>query len=256
MANKIKTFFKLLKTLENPIIYLKDYFGLIKNKPIIYRLRNGPKLKVRGGSTDRFILNEIWIHKSYLPNGFEINSNDVVVDIGAHIGVFSIMAAYYANLGKVYSFEPMKENFNLLNENINLNRLSNITSFNKAVSDKDGKLKFFVSKTKNKGQNSMTRLSENQEEISVDKISFKKFIKKIPQINFLKMDCEGSEYDIFYSLNKKELAKIKKIAMEYHNYGKGTGKELREFLEKNDFSVNMIIDGKEFGTIYAINNKK
>src|SRR3989344_3174099 len=184
MVNKIITFFKLVKTIKNYSLYLKDYFGKIKNRYIFYKLRNGLRYKLRGGSTDRFILNEVWIHKSYNPKGFEIKSDDVVIDIGAHAGIFTILASYYAKNGKVYAFEPMKENFELLKENIKLNYAKNIESINKAVSNKSGKIKFYVSQTKNKGQNSLYKLSDTQKEEIADKISFKEFLRKIPKIDF------------------------------------------------------------------------
>ncbi|MEK6817269.1 MAG: FkbM family methyltransferase, partial [Nanoarchaeota archaeon] len=229
MANKLITFFKLIKTIKNYPVYLKDYFGKIKDKYLIYKLRNGLKYKLRGGSTDRFIINEVWLHKAYTPKGFEINKNDIVVDIGAHAGIFTILASYYAKNGKVYAFEPMKENFELLKENIKLNLAKNIEAINRAVSNKSGKLNFYVSQTKNKGQNSIYNLGHSQKQISVEKISFKNFLKKIKKIDFLKIDCEGAEYEILFSLSKKELEKIKKISMEFHNYGKYTGKDLAKF---------------------------
>lgn len=256
MATKISTFFKLIKTIKNYPLYLKDYFGKIKGRYVFYKLRNGLIYKLRGGSTDRFIINEVWIHKSYNPKGFEINPNDLVVDIGAHAGIFTILASYYAKNGQVYSFEPFKENYNLILDNINLNKAKNVQAINKAVSDKKGKLKFYVSQTKNKGQNSMYKLGESQKEISVDKISFKDFIKTIPKIDFLKIDCEGAEYEILFSLSQKELQKINKISMEFHNYGKYTGEDLARFLHKNGFKVKMIKDGKMFGRIYSLNPLK
>lgn len=191
MTNKTKTFFKLIKTIRNFPTYLFDYFGLLKRKYILYKLRNGLKYKVRAGSTDRFILNEIWIHKSYTPKGFEIKKDDIVVDIGAHMEIFTIMASYFAKNGYVYAFEPSKENFLLLKQNILLNSANNIEAINKAVSDKSGKLKFYISQSKNKGQNSLFKLDGNQKEEIVEKISFKSFIKKVPRIDFLKMDCEA-----------------------------------------------------------------
>jgi len=253
MANKIITFFKLVKTLKNYPLYLKDYFGKIKNRYIFYKLRNGLRYKLRGGSTDRFILNEVWIHKSYNPKGFEIKSDDIVVDIGAHTGIFTILASYYAKNGKVYAFEPMKENYELLKENIKLNSAKNVEAINKAVSNKSGKIKFYVSQTKNKGQNSLFKLDKSQKEEIVEKISFKDFLRKIPKIDFLKIDCEGAEYEILFSLSKKELEKIKKISMEFHNYGKYTGEDLAKFLHKNGFKIKLINDGKMFGRIYASN---
>ena len=69
----------------------------------------------------------------------------------------------------------------------------------------------------------------------------------------MKIDCEGAEYEILFSLSKKELEKIKKISMEFHNYGEYTGEDLAKFLHKNGFKIKLINDGKMFGRIYASN---
>ena len=251
MMQKLKTFFKVLRNIKTYPTYLKDYFGFSDGDFLIYELRNGIKYVIRGGSTDRFIVNEVWLHKSYTPKGFEINPKDIVVDVGAHIGIFTVLAAKKAHKGKVFCFEPIKENAHLLVKNLELNNLSTVFLENKAVSDKKGKLKIYVSKSRNKGQNSIHKLADTQDEEEVEKISFKDFLKNMDRIDFLKMDCEGSEYPIFYSLGKKELSKIKKISLEYHNYGSERGEDLRKFLEKRGFSVVLKKDGNQFGTIYA-----
>tara|TARA_Y100000310_G_scaffold158082_2_gene157521 strand:+ start:3277 stop:4038 length:762 start_codon:yes stop_codon:yes gene_type:complete len=251
---KINTLIKMIKTLKNPHSYLLGYLGLKKGF-VLYKLRNGVKLKVRGGATDRFILNEVWLHKSYNPPGFSIREGDTVVDIGGHIGVFTVYAAHHARKGRVYAFEPVKANFNLLKENVKINKYKNVEIFNKAVGGAKGVLKFFVSQTRNKGHNSMYRLGKHQKEVKVDKISFSHFLKDKKQVDFLKMDCEGGEYDILLNLKKNEIKKIKKISMEYHNYEGRDGEEIVSFLRENGFKVRVIKEGKQFGTIYAINQK-
>ena len=126
MANKILTFFKVVKKIKNFPTYFKDYLGFIKNKYIFYKLRNGLIYKIRGGSTDRFIINEVWIHNSYNPKGFEINEKDIVVDIGAQLGDFTLRAAHFAKQGKIYAFEPEENNYKLLLDNIALNKVTNV----------------------------------------------------------------------------------------------------------------------------------
>lgn len=252
MTSKIVTFFKLVKNVRNFLTYLKDYFGFSKKGLILLRLRDGSKYLIRAGSTDRFIINEIRLHKEYNPRGFEIKEKDRVVDIGAHIGIFSVMAARSARKGRVYSFEPGKENFSILEKNMKINKLGNLILENKAVNGTGRDLKFFISQTRNKGQNSKYRLDESQKEVKVKAVSFKNLINKIGEIDFLKLDCEGGEYEILESLSKKEFEKIKKISMEYHNYEDKKGEDIAEILKKNGFKIRFIRDGEKFGRIYAI----
>ncbi len=250
MTKKIKTLFKLIKTVKNYPIYILDFLGFKNGKVITYKLYNGLRYQVRGGTTDRFIINEIWLHKTYTPYGFEIKENDIVIDVGAHIGIFTIFAAHCAKNGKIYAFEPVKENFQLMKKNLSLNRKKNVFAFNRAVSNSEGNVNLYVSKERNRGQNSFIKLADNYETRIVDKMNFKKIIKTLPRVDFLKMDCEGAEYDILFSLSKNEMKKIKKISMEYHNYALRNGEEIARFLKDNNFNV-WIKRGKIFGTIYA-----
>lgn len=253
MVSKIRTAVRMIKLIDNSPLYLMDYFGIAKNKEIVYRLRNGIKYKVRAGTTDRFIINEIWLHKSYTPKGFEIKERDVVLDVGGHIGVFSVFASKFAKRGRVYVFEPSSENFELLKQNIKINDISNITAMNKAVSDREGRREFFIAKGENKGSNSLYPSGNTSNKVVVETISFADFIVKerLGRINFLKMDCEGGEYDILFKSGSRALDKIEKISMEYHNIDrKRNGLRLKEFLEKEGFQVWIYPEARK-GRIYA-----
>jgi len=181
------------------------------------------------------------MHKIYNPKGFEINPEDVVLDIGGHIGVFSIMAARIAK--KVYVFEPVDKNFKLLIENIKLNGFKNVVPEKLALSDKNGKRKIYVSET-NTGDNSLydRKVSKTNPEL-IRTETLKKFIRKnkIKKIDFLKMDCEGSEYDILYNISDEIIKKIGKMVIEHHfidNKDKN-GFLLKKFLESRGFKVRM-----------------
>lgn len=186
----------------------------------------------------------MWLYKSYKPDNFEINQKDTVVDIGAQIGVFSIFAAYYTKKGRIFSFEPVPENFKLLKNNISLNNVKNVFPINKAISDKKGKENIFLNET-NTGGHSFFQNDASQSKIEVSTISLNDFIKmyNIKKIDFLKIDCEGAEYKILFACSKETLSLIKKISMEYHNIkGKKNVKTLKKFLEKNGFKVIIMPD--------------
>lgn len=144
--SKIKTVFKIIKVLSNWPVYFLDYFKLTRSIFILFKLRNGIFFKIRSKTSDRKIFNEIWLNKFYTPPGFEISDNDIVFDLGAHIGFFSIFAANFAKNVTVYSFEPSPNNFKLLKRNININKLNNIHLINKAVAKRSGEREFIVSK--------------------------------------------------------------------------------------------------------------
>jgi tRNA A58 N-methylase Trm61 len=71
----------------------------------------------------------------YLTRTAVFREGDTVVDVGAHIGVFSIYLAKKFPFIKVYAVEPDPVNHNHLERNIELNRVTNITVINKTVSE-------------------------------------------------------------------------------------------------------------------------
>lgn len=248
---KIKTAFKAIFILKNWPIYFLAYFKLVKRPYIFLKLKNGLVFKLRSKTNDRVIFNQIWLTKTYTPKDFKIKKDNIVLDIGAHIGLFSILAAKSASNGKVYAFEPAEENFKLLLENTNLNRLNNIELIKKAVAGESGVREFALSKDDPAGH-AIPYEETNRQKINVQSTSLNDFLKEkdINKVDFLKMDCEGAEYEIFYSCSDETLDKIDKISMEYHNVDTGKNvSRIKSFLEEKGFKV--LIKNKGDNMLYA-----
>ena len=75
--------------------------------------------------------------------GISKEVNGLVLDIGAHSGIFSLIAASANKQSSIVAFEPHPKNFDLLCKNIQINEFSNITSDNRAISNKTGKALFY-----------------------------------------------------------------------------------------------------------------
>ncbi|MEK7256926.1 MAG: FkbM family methyltransferase, partial [Bacteroidota bacterium] len=93
----------------------------------------------------------IWQRLPYEPELYDwwssqIHRYDLIIDIGANVGVFSIFSAKTNPQAQVYSFEPSREAFRRLGENCRVNRVKNLTVFNVAIADKAGFLDFFEPK--------------------------------------------------------------------------------------------------------------
>ena len=82
MKTRIKQLLMIFREVRNPVSYFSDYFKL-KKGIFILKLRNNLKFKLRAETMDRGAVNESSIYKLYNPKGFEINSEDIVIDIGA-----------------------------------------------------------------------------------------------------------------------------------------------------------------------------
>lgn len=230
-------FFSLVKEVKNwPVHYLAKW---TKPRKVTYRMRDGTNIETRGGTMDKSVLKDVLIKKVYGPAGFEIQPSDTVVDIGAHIGVFSVWAAKQAK--KVFSFEPETENHKMLQQNLALNGLNNVTVTNTAVSA-DGKPAVFFISRQNTGGHSFHFAEENSIRKEIPTVAFAKFINDngISQIDYLKLDCEGAEFSILFGLDDDTFKRIKKIAMECHETdSENTIAKMRSFLESKGKKVTI-----------------
>ncbi len=236
--SRVKNFMKVTKTFKDWHWYFLD-FWLKKKGTYTYHARNGGLYTIRQGTDDRYIVNEICVHDVYNPANFGIHPGDIVLDIGAQVGIFSTYAGTRG--AKVFSFEPMPDNYLLLNKQIERNHLKNVTPINKAVSDKVGKSSFFVCEGgEYTGRHSLFNPGVASKNISVKTTTLKEImeINKLQRINFLKLDCEGAEYDILFKCPKNILESIGKISMEFHDLdAKRNHQVLAAFLQKQGYKV-------------------
>ncbi len=125
----------------------------------------------------------------------------VIIDIGAHIGLFSIIAAQVTGKsGKVYAFEPAPSTYALLQKTVVINHEEQvIETFQKAVGKANGKITFFVSDDKADNSNSLVNYKEDRSlhgiDVAVTTIDNFVMEKNISRLNFIKIDVEGAEFD-------------------------------------------------------------
>lgn len=222
---------------------LCNFVGL-RRKTVV---ANGFTVRVRRLSYDERFVQNVLLGQDYTPDGFEIHESDVVIDIGGNIGTFALLASKHAPRGKVFTFEPNTENYELLLQNIALNNATNIIPIRAAVSGSSGaaSLKLFCSSEGGLHSILQDRMSDPNRYELVDSVTLKAIFDQhdIQRCHFLKLDCEGAEYDILYNLPIEYFARIDKIAMEYH--GDKDAQKRREqsnalvsFLEKSGFRID------------------
>ena len=224
-----------IKNWHNPINY---YLGTLNKESIIY-FKNGIKCIMRNKS-DSIAFFENYFLKLNSPNEkFKIKKDDIVIDIGAHIGYFTIFAAKNACQGTIYSIEPYRESFETLKKNLELNDLTNVKPFHAAISKATEQVTLYIDKNNQIG-NSIFRTDETTESEKVDSFSLGDFVKnnKIEKIDFLKIDCEGAEFEILLNLDHQILQKIDKIVSEMHPKIENFKiEDVKEFLTSHGFDV-------------------
>jgi len=235
---------------------------------------DGLKFLVRGSSikskmTDTFAIMESLYHQLYsrrfYDDKFLIGPEDTVVDIGGYIGSFALPAARLASKGRVISFEPSPSNFAQFERNLALNGLTNVKVYNQGVASNDRKISLFLDNM-NPASNSIylrSDQSRRNDYVEKDAISLQTMFERenIGRCEFLKIDCEGAEYEILMNLDRSMLDRIGKIACEYHQpayYGvtdpRHTPDLLKRHLEQNGFAVYLQPVNPYLGMLYAANH--
>jgi FkbM family methyltransferase len=134
---------------------------------------------------------------------FKPKEGDNFIDVGAHVGRYSIMAAKrIGSLGRVIAIEAHPETFELLNKNIELNGLANVTTINAVATSEKGKVKLFLP-----GQDSgltvyntiminRAKPTENFLEIEANTLDNILSEYSMHRVNYLKIDVEGAELEV------------------------------------------------------------
>lgn len=163
------------------------------------------------------ILEEIYLKKIYEP--YLLGKKDLtIVDIGSNIG---LSVYYFKDFAKqVYAIEPAKEHLETLTKMLEFNKITNVTVCPYAISNKDGKVKFYHNTNSTAHNLSIPQDEKDFEEVEI--VTFDTFMKrnKLTHIDVLKCDPEGEEGKIFASDEFAKWApKIDVIVGEWHRWG-------------------------------------
>jgi FkbM family methyltransferase len=159
-----------------------------------------------------------------------------VVDVGANLGYFTLIAAkLVGDQGRVYAFEPQPDNYRLLTRNIRINGYRNIVPINMAMSNKPGKLTLFVDEA-NLGAHSLSNrnLIQKAGSVEVETTTMDNFFNKVERrIDFVKTDAQGAEGLIFDGAKRVLNGQGLKMIIEFWPWGlRSIGTDPLRLLEK------------------------
>ena len=180
---------------------------------------------------------------------FNTKQGDIVVDVGAHIGKYTIIASKrVGENGKVIAIEAHPGNYEMLNRNIKLNGLTNVTTLNYAVYSKESKIKLFLPGGKSNHTIYNTLISSratNEEKFvevnanTLDSLLLQGGISHA-EVNWIKIDVEGAEFEVLKGAhdimsNSNNIT----FLIEIHNLedGKNLYRPIMDLMEKHKFKV-------------------
>ena len=187
----------------------------------------------------------------------EIKENEVIIDVGANIGYYSIMLAnIVGSNGKIYALEPEPTNYQTLKKNITLNKLENIIEpYQMGASDTNSPRFLYRSKYSNMHsfilpENDILDIKNPKSQIEIKMTNLSDFISNKEPIDMLRMDIEGYEVEVLLGLQDaiKNNTWTGKILFECHfkKYNETHNiKNKLEFLFDNGYKTRYVTSTDE-----------
>jgi len=257
MSQRIKYYLSSIFTILGQVENWHVLFSLLLRKqPVVIKLRNGCKFKVRS-LMDVWIVKETCLDHDYETHSVQIKDGWTVIDIGAGIGEFAILVAKEHPGSQVYAYEPFPESFALLEENLKLNMTRNVRAFQIAIGSKSGKMALATTGEAVQHTTTHSTVSGSASSmIEVPGLSLDDLfrVNGLAHCDFLKIDCEGCEFEILFNASLETLKRINHICLEYHDgFTEFSHVDLVSYLQQNEFRVKVMpnIVHSYLGFLYA-----
>ena len=260
-SGTLKTYWSLLRTFRNGFAMIQNlrHGGYLSDGPVLDKVVfwNGKTLihpPQRGGFMP--ILLEIWYDNAYrIGEFYQPQPGDLVLDVGAHIGLFTLRMVAHEPKCRVIAVEPSRENFTCLQANIAmLGEGAEVRLMNIGIGETFGKIKMREIPT-NRSFDARTMPAELGDGAAVDVVPLADLAERAGSgpVALLKMDIEGGEYGAFSTADSKLFPRFERIAMEYHdNYVPGTLAMLQERLSPTHDVTAIPDPGQLNGRLFAI----
>ncbi|MGA3173795.1 MAG: FkbM family methyltransferase [Syntrophorhabdales bacterium] len=232
--------YNLFKTFANWWLYYAEKFGLCR-LPLVFVTSNGVSVRVPRQLYPEF--KSIFLREHYLEGlCLPLPGRPVVVDIGANVGFFTLFAASKWG-GRVFSYEPVRANFDEMVRNVERNSHITVKCVQAAVSGAPGSVEIAGHRdetfptTARVSPPGGTTMSEKVRAVTLLQILEE---EGLPWVDLLKMDCEGSEFSILYRSTPETLGRIGQMAIEVHpnrQDDESNAGALCAFLESAGFTV-------------------
>lgn len=211
------------------------FLGLTRTLPAEVALRrSGWRFSVRS-AMDVWVIKETCIDNNYMA-GSKFDPAWTVVDIGAGLGDFTVLAAKSCPDGLVHAYEPHNQSYKLLESNLALNHIDRVICFEEAAGRAGQQLR-----PANQAKEAVSTLFvERGGNSSVPSVGLDAILERLPnkECDLMKIDCEGCEFELLLNADRDQLSRIRRITIEVHDgYSRHSTTELMAHLEKNGFSV-------------------
>lgn len=175
-------------------------------------------------------------------------SEPVIFDIGANIGTFTTWMAKSFPKGKIYSFEPQRQVFQMLSGNAAINNLYNVYTYNIGLGKENIKIEFEEPNYFEKNdygtfslvENVITQTTNNKIVVQINTLDWFVEYYNIPKIHLLKIDVEGMDLDVLMGATKTIKKHFPVIFIEHSDNRKSIIEDIKKFLNQFEYKYETI----------------
>jgi FkbM family methyltransferase len=200
-------------------------------------------------------------HEGHIVGRFAPKEGDTVIDIGAHIGRYTITSSkQVGKTGKVVAIEADPDNFQLLKRNIALNKLTNVMPLNYAVFSERTRMKLYEQSASAKYNSLMlarAARTKNYVEVEADTLDSILKLNEVNQVNWIKIDVEGAEFEVLKGSAKTLSSENMSLLIEIHNIeDPGHHHNIVDFLKYHNYEITFEQRYDDSGESHVIFRKK
>lgn len=233
LQRKATHYCQSLKHFENPLFVLLMRLGWINADYCSFRIRKGDAKynmlgRSRGG--DLWLLREVLVEESYRAILKFLPSRPLrIVDIGAHIGAFTIWLHRHHDVNEAFCFEPECESFSLCQFNLGRNGCAKVCLDRRAVGGSTRESEMWIDAVTHARSGLNRRVTSTAtQNAKVQVIALSDWLDRVEgRFDLLKMDCEGSEWEILDTV-PIAFTRFSIIVAEIHSDSTGQ-RDIRDF---------------------------
>jgi FkbM family methyltransferase len=197
------------------------------------------------------------VHEPKTTTWFDVKPGEIVLDLGAHIGRYTLIAAKHAS--RVVSIEPDPYNFAMLKSNVKLNHFWNVVALQLAISNSSGKRRFFLAGGGDTGTSSLESdwdwtldagIKRGEIDVECETLDRLIFSLGLERIDWLKIDVEGHEIAVLEGA-RIALSRTRKLILEV---AEGNETTCRELVRRAGFEMISIDQRKKERGVRGSNN--
>jgi FkbM family methyltransferase len=250
---------RLVSAFTNWPLYLAVKRGWLRRSVVLMKTRSGLRIEVPWELRHAF--KDIFLYHTYICPGIlaRLPERPTVIDVGGNVGFFALFALHLRPRARCFSFEPVAGNFALLQKNREANPQTDWRLFQAAVAGADGTVRICSPSGRSLATDAFiqrlrptdTRASGPSEAVEARTLETLFAREGIRQCDWLKLDCEGTEYEILYQTPSALFDRVSVISLETHKVD-GPGNNIHALADHLELlGYDIWLDG---GVVYALKN--